>query len=433
MSVLPSVECECNMKSPDPSYTPFITHGLVALASDHKDQRPVTILRDTGAAQSFILAGVLPLSDRSSCDSSVLVQGIEMGFVPVPLHHVYVKCDLVCGVFKVGVRPTLPIEGVSFILGNDIAGGKVLPVLEVLDSISPQTQQDDLAKEFPNVFPACVVTRAQAKKFIGESSLFWSELAKVLASDEFVCSDPVTVTTDCIPNDTENLKLPVTREELMENQKVDPSLEKCFVSIVDQEAVKAVNVAYFIEDGLLMRKWLPHAQLDNEWRAVYPIVVPTAYRGQVLSVAHEHPWAGHVGVTKTYDRVLRHFFWPGLKRDVAKFCRTCHICQVVGKPNQVIAPAPLRPIPAMGEPFEHVLVDCVGPLPKTRSGNQFLLTIMCIATRYPEAIPLRKITAQSVVKALIKFFSTFGLPKTLQSDQGTNFTSNIFNQVLKTL
>ena len=80
---------------------------------------------------------------------------------------------------------------------------------------------------------------------------------------------------------------------------------------------------------------------------------------------------------------------------------------------------------AWSEPIEHVLVDCVGPLPKTKSGNQFLLTIMCVATRYPEAIPLRKITSQSVVKALIKFFSTFGLPKIVQTDQGTNFLSGI--------
>lgn len=78
-------------------------------------------------------------------------------------------------------------------------------------------------------------------------------------------------------------------------------------------------------------------------------------------------------------------------------------------------------------------MDCVGPLPKTKSGNQFLLTIMCIATRYPEAIPLRKITSQSVVKALIKFFSTFGLPKIVQTDQGTNFLSGIFEQVLQSL
>lgn len=59
----------------------------------------------------------------------------------------------------------------------------------------------------------------------------------------------------------------------------------------------------------------------------------------------------------------------------------------------------------MGEPFEKVIVDCVGLLPKTKAGSQFLLTVMCASTRFPEAIPLQKITAPVVTKALIKFFS----------------------------
>ncbi len=58
---------------------------------------------------------------------------------------------------------------------------------------------------------------------------------------------------------------------------------------------------------------------------------------------------------------------------------------------------------------------------------------MCSATRFPEAIPLRKITASVVSKALVKFFSTFGLPKVVQTDQGTNFLSKLFSQVLTTL
>ncbi len=99
----------------------------------------------------------------------------------------------------------------------------------------------------------------------------------------------------------------------------------------------------------------------------------------------------------------------------------------------MIPPAPLIPIPVLGEPFEHVIVDCVGPLPKSKSGNQFLLTIMCAATRYPEAIPLCKITAKAVAKVLIKFFTTFGLPKVIQTDQGTNFLSKLCSQVFKTL
>lgn len=87
----------------------------------------------------------------------------------------------------------------------------------------------------------------------------------------------------------------------------------------------------------------------------------------------------------------------------------------------------------MGEPFEHVIVDCVGPLPKAKSGQQFLLTIMCTATRFPEAIPLRTITAKNVIKALTIFFSTFGFPKVIQTDQGTNFLSKHFKQFLFSL
>ncbi len=122
-----------------------------------------------------------------------------------------------------------------------------------------------------------------------------------------------------------------------------------------------------------------------------------------------------------------------MKSHVTQFCNTCSTCQLVGKPNQVVHPAPLQPIPAVGEPFEHVLVDCVGPLPRTKAGNQFLLTVMCMSTRFPEAIPLRKITAPAITRALIKFFTTFGLPKIIQTDQGTNFMSRAFKQSLQSL
>ena len=111
----------------------------------------------------------------------------------------------------------------------------------------------------------------------------------------------------------------------------------------------------------------------------------------------------------------------------------CHTCQVVGKPNQKIPNAPLQPIPAFDEPFSKVIIDYVGPLLKTKSGNQYLLTIMCASTRFPEAIPLRNIKAKTIVKALTKFFTFVGLPKAIQSDQGSNFMSNLFQQVMHQL
>ena len=108
----------------------------------------------------------------------------------------------------------------------------------------------------------------------------------------------------------------------------------------------------------------------------------------------------------------------------------CHTCQLVGKPNQKIPPMPFQKVPIVGEAFSKVLIDIVGPLPKTRKGNQFLLTVMCAITRFPEAIPLRKITAPVIANALIKYFTMTGLPNELQSDRGS---SKLFQQLLSLL
>ena len=64
---------------------------------------------------------------------------------------------------------------------------------------------------------------------------------------------------------------------------------------------------------------------------------------------------------------------------------------------------------------------------------EYLLTIMCTTMRNPEAIPLRRITSKLIIPVLTRFFTQFGLPRVVQSDQGSNFTSGIFQQVMDTL
>ena len=58
---------------------------------------------------------------------------------------------------------------------------------------------------------------------------------------------------------------------------------------------------------------------------------------------------------------------------------------------------------------------------------------MCASTRFPEAIPLRNIKTKTIVTALVKFFTFVGLPRSVQSDQGSNFMSGIFQQVMHEL
>ena len=79
------------------------------------------------------------------------------------------------------------------------------------------------------------------------------------------------------------------------------------------------------------------------------------------------------------------------------------MCQLVGKPNHKVPVAPLQPILAVEEPFSRVIMDYVGPLPQTKAGNQYLLTVMCASSRFSEANPLCNIKAKNTVKALITF------------------------------
>ncbi|KAI2645228.1 Retrovirus-related Pol polyprotein [Labeo rohita] len=416
------------LNSVDPTFEPFVYDGAVALSNSDSEFRPVRILRDTGAAQSFILASTLPFSSQSSCGSDVLIQGIELGIVRVPLHSIYLRSNIVTGLVKVAVRSQLPVKGISLILGNDLAGSKVSTLPEVVDVPCASDKDDVLVQEFPSVFQSCVVTCAQARKFEDEidlsDSFLGSEMSDSKAEVENECSSDVIVQP--------SFDFPFSKQQLISAQKTDETLLTCRSSVVDESDLPKYAIAYFLDDGVLMRKWSPE-KVKHDWSSVFQVVVPQPYRGYILSLAHDHELSGHLGVRKTYHNLLKHFFWPGMKSSVSQYCRSCHACQIAGKPNQVVSPAPLKPIPVLNEPFEKLVIDCVGPLPKTKSGYVYLLTMMCSATRFLEAVPLRSLKSPNIVKALVKFCTTFGLPKVIQSDQGTNFTSRIFRKVMNEL
>ena len=408
----------------------FVTTGSVSLTPDGTSQ-PVKILRDTGALQSLLLEGTLPFEDAHQ--SEVLIRGIG-GYVSVPLREIYLDCEHVKGKVCVGVMSDLPVQGVTLLLGNDLAGDRVCnpyPVMNCCSVMNNSCDKDSLEDSMPEVYSDCAVTRAMAKRLPDNNE---DELLSGLA-DTFM-SD-ITLKVDIqkaqAPATSSSPSVHVGRDQLIHEQHCDIELNSLFHKAVDTEEVKQKAVCYYVDSGVLMRKWRNRTHPADEWYEVHQIVTPRVFRKDILTLAHDSPMSGHLGVQKTLDRIQRHFFWPTINQDVSKYCKTCHTCQLVGKPNQKVPIAPLKPIPAMDEPFTRVIIDCVGPLPRTKAGNEYILTIMDAATRFPEAVPLRKITAPAVTKALVKFFTLVGLPKVIQSDQGSNFTSRIFNQIMKEL
>ena len=93
---------------------------------------------------------------------------------------------------------------------------------------------------------------------------------------------------------------------------------------------------------------------------------------------------------------------------------------------------PLGEMPIIEEPFSRVAVDLVGPLaPVSDKGNRYVLTIVDFATRYPEAVALPKIETERVAEAMLEVFCRVGFPKEVLSDRGTQFTSELMQEVCR--
>ena len=82
-------------------------------------------------------------------------------------------------------------------------------------------------------------------------------------------------------------------------------------------------------------------------------------------------------------------------------------------------------IPIISRPYEIMPCDLVGPLQRTTTGYMYILTMMCMGTRYPYAIPLKKIDARTVAEGILEVIQHMGIPKELLTDQGSVFTSRL--------
>uniref|UniRef100_A0A8C2GBZ0 Gypsy retrotransposon integrase-like protein 1 n=1 Tax=Cyprinus carpio TaxID=7962 RepID=A0A8C2GBZ0_CYPCA len=225
------------------------------------------------------------------------------------------------------------------------------------------------------------------------------------------------------PENTLGYKIPQDIVQLQKNDNLVGPLYKWVEerSRAGQPEVESSQGVFCLRNGVLFRKRSPEPQL----------VVPREGRELVLSLGHSVPWAGHLGRHKTTARIVRHFYWPGMRKDIATYCKTCPQCQQTSL--RVPPRAPLKPLPIIGVPFEQLGMDIVGPLEKTKTGNRYMLVITDYATRYPEVFPLKSIKARVVASALIQLFSRVGFPKSIVTDQGSNFMSELLKQVYKLL
>lgn len=154
-------------------------------------------------------------------------------------------------------------------------------------------------------------------------------------------------------------------------------------------------------------------------------------RHEIIREFHESAAGGHKGITKTYLRIRKHFAWRNMKRDIEEHIRNCRPCQemkLVRKKTR--QPMVLTDTP--GHAFDKVALDIVGPFRRTSQGNRYVLTMQDLLTKYSLYVPICDMTAQTTATAFINYFiCRFGCPRSILTDQGTNFVGSLFKVITK--
>ncbi|XP_066990457.1 uncharacterized protein [Macrobrachium rosenbergii] len=213
-------------------------------------------------------------------------------------------------------------------------------------------------------------------------------------------------------------------KEIKKEQEEDPSLRALRDDARTGKAITRDGKGKAVfERGLLFRiysdRGIEHKQL----------VLPFKLREGMMSMAHEGILGGHLGAEKTLGRIRQEFYWPGIGAAVKRFCLSCDICQKT-YPRGKVGKVPLGEVPLIDTPFKRVAVDLIGPiLPRSSSGNKYILTMVDYATRYPEAIALPSIETERVAGALLSFFSRVGVPEEMVTDRGSQFTSQMMDEM----
>ncbi|KAL4153837.1 hypothetical protein QTP88_001670 [Uroleucon formosanum] len=154
---------------------------------------------------------------------------------------------------------------------------------------------------------------------------------------------------------------------------------------------------------------------------------------QKIRELHENPLGGHHGLTRTFNKFYEEHNWKGMRKQIKQFIRHCPDCQK----NKTATRTPKEPMVITStatRAFEKIFLDVVGPLPRTHSGNSFILTLQDDLTKFAWASPMENHEANTVAQHFVtKFVCLHGIPQSLVTDCGTEFLSNVFKEVCKLL
>ena len=179
-----------------------------------------------------------------------------------------------------------------------------------------------------------------------------------------------------------------------------------------------------IHDDVLYMTKVANTTQDRVLRTV----IPEKLKSAVFHWSHCHLSSGHFGTIATTLRAAKTFYYPGMVGDLRRKTRICPTCLVKRQKVKLFEGTHVPRNP--GFPGECISVDLVGPLPISVKGEKYILTIQDEFTRFVKAYPLKNKEAMTVARVLVdNYLSTFGMPHTIHSDNGKEFSNHVWNNI----
>ena len=225
-----------------------------------------------------------------------------------------------------------------------------------------------------------------------------------------------------------------------EEQEADEEIQWIKRSLLECETRPKGPKKLTREQAVYNREWYNFAVFDDTlWRKATDksgnkftqYVVPKNQRELVMEQLHGSVLSGHLMFDKTFERARSRYFWPFMRKEIAKYVESCDACQRATG-TYCRQRAALQPM-IVDRPLQLVTTDCLGPLKESRSGNTNISVVADSKTKYAWFRATANQKAKVICPMLVRIMCEFGLFESLLTDQGKNYESELLAELCELL
>lgn len=214
-------------------------------------------------------------------------------------------------------------------------------------------------------------------------------------------------------------------------QLSESNLENDLVNAIKEYVNPKVKTALLITPPLALYTIIPILQDKFRSSAMNLVLAKTEVENikeylrqqDIIRLYHDGK-TNHRGINECYLALSRRYYWPKMREQITKFISDCTICGQAKYDRQPIKQQ-FNIVPPATKPLEIVHMDLF------TTDNEKYLTFVDVFSKYAQAYHLRDGTALSIIQALLIFATHHGLPLTIVTDNGTEFTNQMFSEFTK--